>query len=205
MLFLAIGAAGVIGMQKVTIQGGRDARNFDIATNIANEWLSRLQRDAMYWTAPNDDVKVSNLTTATTWLKSTPTASSCPQGFCLPPVPATIDAASHVGVGTSPAFDQLGRELPKVAGTNPDDMHYFCAQYRLSWVADPTNAACKSGAEDCLTALIRAEVRVLWQRLEYGQIGNCEALPVALNTPAATSRYHFVYAATSIRENARNR
>jgi hypothetical protein len=204
MLFLAIGAAGVIGMQKVTIQGGRDARNFDIATNIANEWLSRLQRDAMSWTAPNEDVKVSNLTTATLWLKSTPTGS-CPQGFCMPPVPATIDASTHVGVGTSPAFDHLGRELPKAAGADPDNRHYFCTQYRLSWIANPGNSTCKAGAEDCMTALIRAEVRVFWQRLEYGQIGDCEALPVAMTTEAASKRYHFVYAATSIRENARNR
>ena len=54
MTLIAIGAAGVIGMQRVTIQGGMDARNFDVATNIAREWQSRLQRDAaLNWTAPN--------------------------------------------------------------------------------------------------------------------------------------------------------
>jgi prepilin-type N-terminal cleavage/methylation domain-containing protein len=53
MTLFAIGAAGVVGMQRVTVQGGYDARRFDTATNIAREWQHRLQRDSAYWTEPN--------------------------------------------------------------------------------------------------------------------------------------------------------
>jgi len=67
MTLFAIGAAGVIGMQRVTIQGGADARNFDIATNIAREWQHRLQRDSLAWTEPNSLVTTSNIDN-TLWL-----------------------------------------------------------------------------------------------------------------------------------------
>jgi type II secretory pathway pseudopilin PulG len=86
MTLLAIGAAGVIGMQRVTIQGGEDARRFDMATNIANEWVSRLQKDASFWRTQPD---LSQLDTmgfgTTTWLKY---IDSCNNKFCTPPMPA---------------------------------------------------------------------------------------------------------------------
>jgi type IV pilus assembly protein PilV len=207
LMLLAVGAAGVIGMQKVTIQGGADARHFDIATNIAHEWLGRLQRDAMYWTQPNANTPTSNLGTSPPiqWVSACAgkpatapcTGTSASQYYVLPP----IAAAGFQGL--SLAFDIGGREV----GSGTGD-HYYCVQYRLSWIADPANAACAgTGNDTCTTALMRAEVRVFWERLEYGIIKNCAALPVAMNVassvfPNTTSTYHFVYAATAIRENA---
>ena len=39
----------------------------------------------------------------------------------------------------------------------------FCVQYRLAWIAPPSGA---NGANP--TALLRAEIRVVWSRLEWG-------------------------------------
>jgi prepilin-type N-terminal cleavage/methylation domain-containing protein len=208
----AVGAAGVIGMMKVTIQGGSDARRFDIATNIANEWVGRLQRDATFWTLPNATNPTLGLGStkgeigATTWLKdvlgSTCDAFQNSGAYCIPG--GAIPTGANVG-GTSSAFDIVGRDV------NATDEHFFCVQYRLSWISPPTNGnqcylpppalpgtqgPCCPGPELCLTALMRADIRVFWKRQEYGSIPNCAAA-----TPDATpNQYHFVYATTAIRE-----
>jgi hypothetical protein len=190
-MLLAVGAAGVIGMQKVAITGGADARRFDVATNIAHEWTQRLQRDSLFWTKPNAADPSSNLS-STTWLNDvTKSACNTSPKYCAP----TLPAAGSEG-GTSTAFDILGRDRP--AGTGD---HFFCAQYRMQWISDPANAACKTGVELCATALMRAEIRVFWQRAEYGPIGDCG--DAALDPDATPTHYHFLSVVTSIRENAR--
>jgi hypothetical protein len=188
MTLLAIGAAGVIGMQRVTIQGGEDARRFDMATNIANEWVSRLQKDASFWRTQPD---LSQLDTmgfgTTTWLKY---IDSCNNKFCTPPMPAGAPE------GLSPAFDVFGRDLP--SGTTDA---YFCVQYRLTWIASPGPSPYNRPLKP--SALMRAEVRVYWHPLEKDPIGNCaapppETIPVTPPFPP----FHYVYAATSLREGA---
>ena len=178
MTLFAIGAAGVISMQRVTIQGGNDARHFDVASNIAQEWTFRLQRDAMFWTLPDaDNPTVSNLLTATRWIKDVQGATQ----WMTPPVPG---AGSENGF--SPAFDLFGRDRP----TGSAD-HVFCTQYRLAWIANPNVTP--------LGSFLRAEVRVVWARLETANIDGCDAF-AASPDPDAT-RYHFVYATTVIRGN----
>ena len=177
MTLFAIGAAGVIGMQRVTIQGGVDARNFDIASNIAREWEHRLQRDALLWTEPNSRVSTSNLGT-TRWL-----------------APANIDNTWRLPApgpngpgepGYAAAFDLLGHDLDPAS-----DERMFCVQYRLGWIANSNNGSSP-------TALIRAEVRVFWSRLEFGP-PNCA--DTAVEAPATRNQYHFVNVATAIRGN----
>jgi len=191
MTLFAIGAAGVISMQKVTVQGVADARRYDIATNIAHEWVERLQRDALFWNVPN----AANPTTVTgpgsiattKWLS---TIGACSANFCT----ATIPATGNEG-GMSPAFDINGRD--RFSGSND---HYFCAQYRLRWVADPNNGLCAGGGTTCATALMEADVRVFWYRLEYGQIGDCGA--AGLDPTATPEKFHMLWVPTLIRENA---
>jgi prepilin-type N-terminal cleavage/methylation domain-containing protein len=212
LLLFAIGAAGVIGMLKVTIQGGADARRFDIATNIANEWVGRLQRDATFWTLPN----AANPTLgagsspgeigATKWLKDI-NSSSCDAfansgAYCTPG--GAIPTTAPVG-GLSSAYDIVGRDL------TASEEAFFCAQYRLSWIEPQTNggaqcpvpppgtgtAPCCPGPELCLSALMRADIRVFWKRQEYGSIPDCAAAAPDANP----NQYHFVYATTAIREN----
>lgn len=184
MTLFAIGAAGVISMQRVTVQGGEDARRYDMATNIANEWLSRLQRDSMTWTKPNaDEPTVTNIGT-TQWLKDVAT-SGCITAFCNPPLPTSAATA----LGSSPAFDSWGRDVHKGS-----DDHFYCVQYKLQWIADPGTAP-----DLKITALMRAEVRVFWTRLEYATVKSCEGI----DPDADPTMYHFVYATTALRGNPR--
>lgn len=175
-----IGAAGVIGMQRVTIQGGEDARRFDMGTAIANQWLARLQRDATLWTEPNANSPTTlNIYTHTQFLRHVATCGS----WCNPP-PASPAA------GMSGAFDMFGRDLP-----SDTTEAYYCAQYRLQWLADPgTPPAVK------LTGIMRTEVRVFWSRVERGPVGDCTN--AAPDAPAAATQLHFVYATTAVRGNA---
>lgn len=181
MTLFAIGAAGVISMQRVTIQGGTDARRFDVAANIANEWASRLQRDSMFWTRPNAAFPTtSNLSTNTKWLKDTPTDWKTP----------AIPAAGAEG-GLSPAFDAYGRDLPAASTTVE---HMYCVQYRLQWIADP-------GPNMMPGALIHADIRVFWARLDRQPIADCTVLNPSPDDATAAQHYHFVYLTTAIRQN----
>lgn len=177
MTLFAIGAAGVISMQRVTIQGGIDARNFDMATNIAREWDARLQRDALAWTEPNSLTSASNLN-STRWLNS----ANIDSGEWVVP------AAGPQVAGYSAAFDILGHDIDP---TSTD--HVFCTQYRLGWIA-PQGAATSAN----ITAIIRAEIRVFWARLENG-IADCSNKTVEAAT--TKNKHHFVYVTTAIRGN----
>ena len=174
MTLFAIGAAGVIGMQRVTIQGGADARNFDIATNIAREWQHRLQRDSLAWTEPNSLVTTSNIDN-TLWLD----AANIDDAWRVPIAGAAME-------GYSAALDLLGRDIDPAS-----DDRAFCVHYRLAWIAN-------SGSGVNPTAIIRAEIRVVWSRLEYGP-PNCANLDVT--SAAERNHYHFVNVTTALRGN----
>lgn len=176
MTLFAIGAAGVIGMQRVTIQGGADARNFDMATNIAREWQHRLQRDALMWTEPNSIVTTSNHDN-TRWLKNADITGNW-----------KAPAAGPNVYGFSAAFDLLGHDIDPASVDR-----IFCVQYRLAWIAPPTGATGPTP-----TAIMRAEIRVFWSRLEWGA-PTCSDLTVA--DVANRDRYHFVHVTTAIRGN----
>ena len=180
MTLFAIGAAGVISMQQVTIKGGDDARRFDVATNVAREWTSRLQRDAMTWTLPDADNPAAENFSTTTWLG----AVSSPDVWTRPAIPTTA------GNADSPAFDLLGRDL--LAGSGD---HMFCVQYRLAWISQPPG-----GGAWPLGIFMRAEIRVIWNRLETPISGDCGSLPLSY-TAADEAKYHFVYVTTALRSN----
>lgn len=184
MTLFAIGAAGVVGMERVAIQGNAEARRFDIATNVANEWLARLRADGMRWTEPNSAVSTNNVATATDWLRDTDwlaTPLPANAGWLLP---RKITSRTH---GVSPAFDSLGRE---VASDSND--RYYCVNYRLDWLKqDPVQTS--------VGLLIRAEVRVFWPRFTQATPDDCT--PATANG-ATPSRFHFLYATTTIRRNA---
>jgi len=186
MTLFAIGAAGVIGMQRVTIQGGEDARRFDMATNIANEWLARLQKDASFWRTEPDMTKPDTMGfNSTTWLKN---IDGCANQFCIIPMPT-----GPTSEGLSPAFDVFGRDLP--SGTADA---YYCVQYRLTWIAAPGTSPYSRPLKP--SSIMRAEVRVYWNRLEKEPVKDCATPPPELIP--ANPTYHMVYAATSLREGA---
>jgi prepilin-type N-terminal cleavage/methylation domain-containing protein len=181
LTLFAIGAAGVISMQRVTIQGGDDARKFDMATNIAHEWEHRLQRDALNWTQPDSATTASNRTTATLWLHP---ITDPPSAWSVPVAPTSAQV-----FGYSTAFDLLGKDIDPAS---PD--HVFCVQYRLGWIADEGSAAAAN-----LTAVIRAEIRVYWSRIQYGP-ADCGNTTV-YETVADREKHHFVFVTTAVRGN----
>jgi len=184
MTLFAIGASGVIAMQRVTIQGGDDARRMDVATNIANEWAFRLQRDSAYWTKPNNTDTSSNLN-ETQWLNNvTSAASKAPTKW--------LEASQALGSqGMSGDFDLYGEDRSPTDGD-----HIFCVQYRLQWIISQ-GAAAPFNAE----AAMRADVRVFWARLDQAPILKCEG---TIPDPDATTKlnYHFVYTSTVLRPHA---
>ena len=182
MTLFGIGAASVIGMLRLTIQGGQDARRMDIATHIANTWVERLQADSVWWTRPNRDFPGVHNLDQTRWLASV-NVGACNLDYCNPSLAPTDAVTAR---GTAWAFDYLGRE--RWSGSND---HEFCAQYKMDWIR-PLGAGLQLNQD----AVIRAEVRVYYARLEQRQVTACGAI-------ALPPSYHLVHAATSIRKNVR--
>src|SRR5580658_5036861 len=84
MTVLLIGSAGVMSMQKSSIQSNLDARKLDIANSIAHDWLERLTADATQWTLPATNVNGVNNFGNTKWLSAAPFGT-----WFLPAIPAT--------------------------------------------------------------------------------------------------------------------
>lgn len=180
MTIFAIGAAGVMSMQRATIQGTEDARRYDQAVNIANTWASRLQRDAMFW---NQSIVTygPQVTAATRYVPQIGNAA-CANDWCTP---------NPAVAGESPFFDLDGRDVvPNPPGQN----HAYCVQVRLNWLANPA-----FNGFPAPTGFARAEIRVAWRRLDYGIIGDCANMPA---DPPMTE-YQFVHVTTALRENTR--
>lgn len=200
---LAVGAAGVIAMQKSAVQGHQEARQMDVANGIAREWMERLRRDAALWTPvvgqqgvtppPNlAQAPIVQMYSPTRWYL--PTQRIAPQG-------AQTDVES-------PGFDVLGRDVPiaalgaaaqgQVNGagtflTNTGTVLEYCTNVRITpLTADQT--------------LLRAEVRVFWPRGLYVSLDPnvCTQDPPAAweaDPVGVTQQYHFVYLASAIRQN----
>ena len=190
---VSIGAAAVISMQRGAIQANLDARKMDMANSIAREWLERLRRDSMLWTLPSPVMPTGN-NYASSKLLSTYLAynSNTTTGWVYP---NAYLATAAVPDGVSVGFDILGRDLmpTDIVGTNAKpSAAVFCVNIRLNWLV--------------LNQLIRAEVRVFWRRQLYVAPAKVDWCNVADASDATaingnTAEYHFVYAATAIRQN----
>jgi type IV pilus assembly protein PilV len=182
LTILAIGASGVISMQRGAIQGNVDARRLDMASAITRQWTERLRRDAMAWTLPNAANPLTNNIANAKLL----TSSRINDGKWHRPDQLLGST------GESPAFDLLGRDVPQAQMTGVDSRVLFCTNVRLTWLV--TNE------------LLRAEVRVFWPRnlSAKADADYCvDDPPITNDPPAATDieKYHFVYTVTSIRRN----
>lgn len=129
-----IGAAGVMAMQRASIQGNYDARSLDMASSISREWQERLNRDATMWSRPSNPPP-----TTTQWIH----AASAAPNWTTPPIPVTAPE------GLSPAFNMLGQELARAEATDPARGVTFCVQVSLQSLS---------------TTVVRASTRVMWLR-----------------------------------------
>jgi prepilin-type N-terminal cleavage/methylation domain-containing protein len=190
MSLLAIGAAAVISMQRASMQANLEARKLDMANSIAREWVERLRRDATQWTLPNASNASSNYANAK--LLSTYLALGASGQTTAWSYPNAYLAGAAVPDGVSPGFDILGRDLKAtdiLGATGTPSKAIFCTNIRLNWLVAST--------------LMRAEVRVFWLRLLSSGANTadwCNQSNAAAVT-GDTKDFHFIYAATAIREN----
>ncbi|HZU83024.1 MAG TPA: prepilin-type N-terminal cleavage/methylation domain-containing protein [Polyangiaceae bacterium] len=183
MTVMAIGAAGVMSMQKASVQGNLDARKTDIANSVARTWIERVERDAMQWTVPgpSNPSGASNLASA----KVLSDGAANPNKWFLP----NEYNAPRGGVALSPGFDILGRDVPSDV-LLADSV--FCAHVRFAPLDAP--------------GLFRADVRVLWTRGivkagdTAGPANPCDATVAASDQPDPLA-YHAIYLTTAVKGN----
>jgi prepilin-type N-terminal cleavage/methylation domain-containing protein len=172
---LALGATGIIAMQKVTLASNAHAKNLAVATSVASAWADALTADASLWNG-NTDLGDTN------WLGA------------ISPNPAWIRPAYNATVGLGAAFSVLGGPL--------DDTQLglaaYCVDYRLAWIVDPAPLVANNQPGG---GLIRAEVRVSWRRdgsLTVPATALCSAAALAEADGAEEPAYHFVHVSTAI-------
>jgi Tfp pilus assembly protein PilV len=192
LTLLGVGAAGVISMQRGTIQGVAHARNLDTANAIAHTWLERLRADATQWTRPSAEEDTVNDFTSTRFFSRGGT-NMTDANWYLPD--------QGMNVGMSPAFDMLGRDLTYTTNptatspTVPEIM--FCTHVKVDCLV---RTATSSGAPTTCS-LMRAQVRVFWPKgIVAVRTGSfCEES----NTPviANPDDFHFLYVVSAIRQN----
>lgn len=175
---LAVGTSGIIAMQKVTVVANRDARNMEIANEIARTWLERLRADAMVWNHPSAINPSSDLA-ETVWLNSYVKPQNAP-AWVRP---------ENTKLKLYGVHDALGRDDTTGYLEGP-----FCVNLRLTWHR-PNRS-------------MRAEVRVYWQRQGIQGTTKTLAKPLcgaAANNPPDIQYdndiYHFVHATTLINQN----
>ncbi len=179
MTLLLIGSIGVMAMQRAAVQGTADAREMDVANSIARGWIERIERDATLWTqATVPQTPPPNLPNAILVNENLTGQWYLPQ--------ARQNPSGGQNDTESASFDILGQDIdPSVDPTGTR----YCVNLRLTPLTlDQT--------------LIRAEVRVFWPRnLTVAPDPNycTQAPPAALDTD--TTKYHFVYAVTAVRQN----
>ncbi len=173
-----VGSIGVMAMQQASIQGNKDAREMDVATAIAHQWLERLERDSALWTPSIIPVvPPANLPSAVLLNENI-------TGQWYVPKTRLVNIAPQDDV-ESAGFDMLAQDMDNLTGAGLR----YCVNLRLTpLTTDQT--------------LIRAEVRVFWPRnLAMAPDPNyCNQAPPA-SLDIATTQYHFVYAVTAVRQN----
>jgi prepilin-type N-terminal cleavage/methylation domain-containing protein len=173
---LTLGASGVIAVQKATLIANTNARNLSRANAIAQTWVERLRADALVWNAPGnaDDIAETN------WLKLADPANPNQAWFS----PPEIIAPALVG---SPDSDVLGADIFQADPGPPASA--FCTQLRFTRF--PANAL------PAYRKLIRAEIRVFWERA--GRPIDCGIAPNPVE--GDVGRYGFVYVTTAVMQN----
>jgi len=180
LAILAIGASGIIAMQKVAAVANRDSKNLVIANQIARTWVERLRADATKWNHPSAFLPTSDLG-ETEWLKLTPDTVNL---TWLRPADGVL------GSFTADAF---GNDV-----TPTDPTAAYCTNLRLTWLYGPPSAGVPP------PYLIRAEIRVFWIREGGGGALSGGLCPANMGTAAvdtALANYHFVYVTTALTQN----
>jgi len=177
LALLAIGATGIVALQKVALIGNANARLGDAARHVGSTWAERLKADALQWNDPlgiNDLGDTRFLSGATAWNGQTP--------------PAWVLAPEITG-WSSPVADIHGVDVP-IAGAATQGV--FCTHLQLARIVDKPLSL---GGLNHRIAM-RALIRVIWRR-DLAPITECRTTPPA-NFETNDDRYAFYYLSTVI-------
>lgn len=175
----AIGATGVVALQKATIAGNAFGGEITTASNIGQGWLDVLSMDAQQWST-----QAVSPPSTTYWLNY---ATEQNGEWFVPQYRAQMEIG--------PAFDALGQP---VGGGNTNPIRY-CVQVRTRWLCQPLTQAC-GGTQNVGNGLLGADVRVFWPRREPET-----ALPRSFCVPGAEPHlqdYHIIGLSTAIKQAA---
>ncbi len=192
---LSIGVTGVVAMQKTTLVSNQHAKNLAIATQIAQAWTDALHADGIEWNHPSARRTASDLATDTVWLSTLGGTVGTMTNWFRP----NWDATRQFG----PGFDIQGKPVDTSVAARVQQVR-FCTHIRLSWLHRDTGETVGNQRTTSGNGLIRTEVRVFWVR--DGQTGHVGGDVCGGNTTTAvigadTTRYHFVYQVSAVRQN----
>lgn len=191
LAILAVGATGVIAMQKTTLIGNTRARNLATASRVAATWIDRLKIDALGWRKTTGG---GTTISKTRWLKVV--------GEDYPQIGGNENVwtrpAVDTALGYSPGADVRGYDITDAALLKDAA---FCTNVRLVQL---------------LPNMVRADVRVFWLRHRGTNVSNSEAGTIngqelcsgdagyVGKVGEATSRYHFVYMSAAVMRSGAN-
>jgi hypothetical protein len=174
LALLALGSAGVITLQRVTAQSNRHSKQLATATHIAQAWIDQLVADSSQWRSGTDPFVDAD------WL-----TGSLPVGWFAP--------AYNTRRNWGRAFDLSG--TPQQTA---DDSTVFCSDLRFSRLYN-------DGTENVPgLGLLRAEVRVYWQRTPVAELGiplgnhPCSWSTDDISGVEGVKAHHFVYMSTAL-------
>jgi hypothetical protein len=176
---LALGASGVIAMQKVTLSTNRHARALTVATRIAEGWADQLAADSTLWT------NTASPRGSTAWLQD-----ANPVLLRDWYAPAWSDVRLY-----GPAFDSLGNPLNATARPG---LAHFCTHLRFTFMSPETEGH----------GTIRAQIRVFWRREDAtvdapGDDNLCRTTGPEFDN--AVDSLHAIYLTTAVRQSQRGR
>ncbi|MDC0747259.1 type IV pilus modification PilV family protein [Polyangium mundeleinium] len=180
LAILAVGATGVIALQKVALIGNSNARIGDGARQVASTWAERLKVDALQW---NDPLGIPDIG-ETRWL-----ATSVVYDPVNPPGPGQWILAPEVPGWSSPVADIHGADVA-IGDTTTNGV--FCTHLQMARaVQKPLSLV---GATHPIA--VRGLVRVIWRR-DLAPITECRTTaPASIEDNDA--RYGFYYLSTVI-------
>lgn len=213
LAILAVGASGVIALQKITVAGVTNGRNINVATSIAQAHLEAVRADATQWQGIDPATLNDDYLDAVLLNTLLPRTQTTPGAWMMPT--AGYPDAADVGFGISDITGQTGG----TAGTRPVG---FCTHMRLVPIMfDPNSprydAAIAGGgpntqARDAL--LIRVEVRTFWAKSGRDVLGECTTgnvanvtgmlagTPITINGVDYTANdYGWVFLSSAVRPN----
>jgi prepilin-type N-terminal cleavage/methylation domain-containing protein len=204
MAILAVGASGVIAMQKVTVAGVTNGRNINAATAIATAHLEAVRIDATRWNNMTDFADAS-LIFGTDGLIG-PTVDGIGGEWVLPTVGW---GAGDPGLGIS---DVTGDTVGGDPIPSAENAYAYCTHLRVTPITYEPKALCGDEYQARCATMMRVEARTFWAKSGRDVSKECVAIDVVDEGLAGepmvvdgitylASDYGWVFLATAIRRN----